>query len=155
MPGAGRCRPRTDKKEEWTQSASDACGSSNEKEESGGTCYQRRRGAIQKRVRALTAEVVTLKLSLRTLQESYEAREAKRRKRRGILARKKKRTIKKSEENANDMLITPEIGGKIVLSVFQKGKDHINHISAGIEECGIKPPINVDSMKWKEVVDLL
>ena len=68
---------------------------------------------------------------------------------------KKKRTITKSEENPNGMLITPEMGGKIVLSVLQKGKGHISHVSAEIEERGIEPPTDIDSMKWKEVVDLL
>ena len=68
---------------------------------------------------------------------------------------KKKRTIAKSEENPNDMLITPEMSGKIVLSVLQKGKGRISHISAEIEECGIQPPTNVDTMKWKEVAELL
>ena len=53
------------------------------------------------------------------------------------------------------MLITPEMGGKIVLSVSQKGKGHISHVSAEIEERGIEPPTDVDTMKWKEVVDLL
>ena len=47
------------------------------------------------------------------------------------------------------------MAGKVVLSVLQKGKGHISHVSAEIEECGIEPPTNVDIMKWKEVVDLL
>ena len=42
-------------------------------------------------MRALTAEVATLKLSLRTLQESHKARKANKRKRRGILARLRER----------------------------------------------------------------
>ena len=53
------------------------------------------------------------------------------------------------------MLITPEMGGKIVLSVLQKGKGYISHVSAEIEERGIEPSMDVDSMKWKEVIDLL
>ena len=68
---------------------------------------------------------------------------------------KKKRSITKSEDNPNGMLITPEVGGKIVLSVLQKGKGHISHVSAELEEHGIEPPTNAVSMKWKEVVDLL
>jgi hypothetical protein len=82
-----------DKEEELKQSASDACDNSDGEEESSGGAASRRRkrGATQKRVRALTAEVATLKLSLRTLQESHEAREAKRQKRRGILARLRER----------------------------------------------------------------
>ena len=44
----------------------------------------------------------------------------------------RKRTITKSEENPNGMLITPEMGGKIVLSVLQEGKGHISHVSAEI-----------------------
>ena len=68
---------------------------------------------------------------------------------------KKKRTITKSEENPNGMLMTPEMGDKIVLNVLQKGKGDISHVSAEIEECGIEPPTDVDSMRWKEVVDLL
>ena len=68
---------------------------------------------------------------------------------------KKKRTVTKSEDNPNGMLITPEMGGKIVLSVLQKGKGHINHVSAEIAERGVEPPMSIDKMKWKEVIDLL
>ena len=53
------------------------------------------------------------------------------------------------------MLITTGVGGKIVLVVLQKGKGHISHVSAEREERGIEPPTDIDSMKWKEVVDLL
>ena len=53
------------------------------------------------------------------------------------------------------MLITPETGGKIVLSVLQKGKGHMNQLRAEIEERGIEPPESIDDMKWKEVIDLL
>ena len=53
------------------------------------------------------------------------------------------------------MLITLEMGGENVLSVLQKDKGHISHISAQIEEHRIESPTDVDSMKWKEGVDLL
>ena len=68
---------------------------------------------------------------------------------------KKKRNITKSEENPNGMVITPEMGGKLVLSVLQKGKGHISHVRAEIAERGVEPPTSIDDMKWKEVVDLL
>ena len=51
---------------------------------------------------------------------------------------KKKRKVTKSEENPNGMLIMPEMGGKIVLSALQKGKGHMNHLRAEIEERGIQ-----------------
>ena len=68
---------------------------------------------------------------------------------------KKKRKVTKSEENPNGMLITPEMGGKIVLSVLQKGRGHMNQLQAEIKERGIEPPESIDDMKWKEVIDLL
>ena len=68
---------------------------------------------------------------------------------------KKKRSITKSEDNPNGMIITPEMGGKIVLSILHKGKGHINHVRAEIAERGIEPPTLIEDMKWKEVVDLL
>ena len=71
---------------------------------------------------------------------------------RGVI---KKRSITKSEDNPNGMLITPEMGGKIVFSVLQKGKGHINHVRAELAERGIEPPTSIEDMKWKEVVDLL
>ena len=86
------------------------------------------------------------KASASELQQECEMYE------RGI---KKKRKVTKSEENPNGMLITPEMGGKIVLSVLQKGKGHMNQLRAEIEERGIEPPESIDGMKWKEVIDLL
>ena len=68
---------------------------------------------------------------------------------------KKKRNVTKSEENPNGMTITPEMGGKIVLSVLQKGKGHADHVHAEIQQRGIEPPMPLKDMKWKEVVDLL
>ena len=53
------------------------------------------------------------------------------------------------------MLITPEMEGKIVLSILQKGKGHMNHVRAEIEERGIEPLESINDMKWKEVIDLL
>ena len=41
----------------------------------------------------------------------------------------KKRKVTKLEETPG-MLITPEMGGKIVLSVLQKDKDHMNQLRA-------------------------
>ena len=60
---------------------------------------------------------------------------------------KKKRNVTKSEENPNGMLITPEMGGNIVLSVFQKGKGHMNQLRAEIKEHRIEPPESIDGMK--------
>ena len=55
------------------------------------------------------------------------------------------------------MLITSEMRSKIVVSVFQKGKGHINHVSAELSERGVEPPMQLSKMKWKEVeaTDLL
>ena len=64
---------------------------------------------------------------------------------------KKKSAITKSEDNLNGMLITPEMGGKIVLSVLQKYKSHITHVSAEIAEHGLEQPTSIDNMKCKEV----
>ena len=47
------------------------------------------------------------------------------------------------------------MGSEIILSVLQRGKSHNSHVNAEIKECGIEPPTYVNSMKWKEVVDLL
>ena len=60
-----------------------------------------------------------------------------------------------SEDNPNGMLITPEMGGKIVVSVLQKGKGHIAHVSAELSERKVEPPMELSKMKWKEVTDLL
>ena len=68
---------------------------------------------------------------------------------------KKERNVTRSEENPNGMLITPEMGGKIVLSVLQKGKGHIDHVKAELEERGVEPPMPLGEMKWKEVIDQL
>lgn len=86
------------------------------------------------------------KTSASELQQECEMYE------RGI---KKKRKVTKSEENPNGMLITPEMGGKIVLSVLQKGKGHMDQLRAEIKERGIEAPESIDGMKWKEVIDLL
>ena len=68
---------------------------------------------------------------------------------------KKKRSVTMSECNPNGMLITPEMGGKIVLSIINKGKGHINQVRAEIAERGIEPPTSIEDMKWKEVINLL
>ena len=68
------------------------------------------------------------KASTSELQQECEMYE------RGI---KKKRKVTKSKENPNGMLITPEMGGKIVLSVLQKGKGHMPQLRAEIKERGI------------------
>ena len=67
---------------------------------------------------------------------------------------KRKRNVTKSEENPNGMLVTPEMGGTIVLSVLQKGKGHIALMRAKMDERGIEPPMPLEKMKWKEVTDL-
>ena len=58
-------------------------------------------------------EVATLELSLRTLQKSHEAREAKRRTRRGILARLRERD---AELMAAGRELAPWAGGKRVVA---------------------------------------
>ena len=45
---------------------------------------------------------------------------------------KKRRTVTKSENNVNGLLITSEMGDNIVLSLLQKSKSHISHISSDI-----------------------
>ena len=60
-----------------------------------------------------------------------------------------------SEDNPNGMLITTEMGGKIVVSVLLKKKDHIAHVSAELSERGVEPPMQLRKMKWKELTDLL
>ena len=57
------------------------------------------------------------KASASKLQQECEMYE------RGI---KNKWKVNKSEENPDGMLITSEMGGKIVLSVLQNGKGHRN-----------------------------
>ena len=47
------------------------------------------------------------------------------------------------------------MGGKIVLSVLQKGKGHINHVDGELADRGVKPPMPLKDMKWKEVINLL
>ena len=59
----------------------------------------------------------------------------------------KTRNVTKSEENPNGMCITPEMGGKIVLSVLQKGKGHINHVDVELVDRGVKPPVPLKDMK--------
>ena len=68
---------------------------------------------------------------------------------------KKKRQVTRSEENKNGMHITPEMGGKIVLSALQKGKGHITHVGAELADRGVEAPVQLKDMKWKEVIDLL
>ena len=67
---------------------------------------------------------------------------------------KRKRNVTKSEENPNGMLVTPELGGWIVLSVVQKGKGCIDHVRVEMDERGIEPPMPLKKMRWKEVNDL-
>ena len=65
VPGAGPFLPRTDKEEKLTQSASDACNNSDGEEDRGDGVSCQENGALctQKRVRALTTEVMTLEQS--------------------------------------------------------------------------------------------
>ena len=67
----------------------------------------------------------------------------------------KRRSVTKSECNPNGMHITPQMGGKIVLSVLQKGRGHISHVKSELDDRGVEPPMPIDKMKWKEVMDLL
>ena len=48
--------------------------------------------------------------------------------------------VTKLEDNPSGMLIhwRCEMGGKVVLSVLQKDKGHVSHVSAKIEECRIQ-----------------
>ena len=47
------------------------------------------------------------------------------------------------------------MGGKIVLSALQKGKGHIDHVRAELEERQVELPVPLEKMKWKEAVNLL
>ena len=67
----------------------------------------------------------------------------------------KKRTVTRSEDNPNGMLISPEMGGKIVVSILHKGKGHIEYVDAELSECRVEPPMEISKMKWNEVLDLL
>ena len=53
------------------------------------------------------------------------------------------------------MLVTPEMGGKIVLSAVQKGKGQIDHVHVEIDKRGIELRKPLEKMKWKEVTNLL
>ena len=68
---------------------------------------------------------------------------------------KKKRSATMSKCHPNGMLITPEMGGKIVLSILNKEKGDINRVRTEIAERGIEPPTLIEDMKWKEVTNLL
>ena len=68
---------------------------------------------------------------------------------------RKRRVVTTSEDNPNGMLITPEMGGKIVVSVLQKGKGHIAHVNAELSKREVEPPMELSKMKWKEVTALL
>ena len=45
------------------------------------------------------------------------------------------------------MLITPEMGGKIVLIALQKGKGHTDHVRAELEERRVELPMPLEEMK--------
>ena len=68
---------------------------------------------------------------------------------------KKKRSVTKSKEILDSVVITPEVGGNILSSVLLKSKDHADHIYAELQQCGIEPPMPIEDMMWKEVIDLL
>ena len=53
------------------------------------------------------------------------------------------------------MYITPEMGGRIVVSVLFKGEGHKEHVDAELSERGVEPPMEISKMKWNEVLDLL
>ena len=53
------------------------------------------------------------------------------------------------------MIVTPEMGGKMVLSVLQRGQGHDGAVSAEIQKRGIEAPMPIKDMKWTEVLDLL
>ena len=85
-------------------------------------------------------------MSADELQQQIEMSE------RGI---KKKRGVMKSEENPNGVVITPEMGGSILMSVLLKGKGHADHFHAELQQRRIETPMLIEDMKWKEVIDLL
>ena len=60
---------------------------------------------------------------------------------------KKKRKVTKLEENPNGMLVMPEMGGNIVLSVLQRGQGHGSPVSAEIQKRGIESPVPIKDMK--------
>ena len=53
------------------------------------------------------------------------------------------------------MVITPEMSGNILLSVLPKGKGHVDHVHAELQQCRIEPPMLIEDIKWKEVIDLI
>ena len=60
---------------------------------------------------------------------------------------KKRRNVTKSEQNPNIMLIPPETGEKIILSIFQKGKGHIDHVLKELDVQGVKLLMTLEDMK--------
>ena len=60
---------------------------------------------------------------------------------------KKEKYVVRSKENPNDTLITPEMERKIVLGALQKGKRHIDHVRAELEERGVELPMSLEEMK--------
>lgn len=44
----------------------------------------------------------------------------------------------------------PKMGGKIVISVLQKGKSHLDHVCTEIEKRGNKLPMSIKDTKWKD-----
>ena len=53
------------------------------------------------------------------------------------------------------MIFTPKMGGRIVISVLQKDKGHLDYVCAEIEKRGIKSPMLIKDIKQREVLDLL
>ena len=52
------------------------------------------------------------------------------------------------------MYITPMMGGKIVLSLLQKGKDDTNYVCAEIADNGLKPSMPLRDIKSKGMISL-
>ena len=96
-----------------------------------------------------TLEVATLELSLRTLQDSHKTREAKRRKRRGILARLREREAKLAAAGRE---LAPGAGGKraVVASAAADNPPIIYYVLGGRAGNMPIPPdgaLHVDEMR--------
>lgn len=69
----------------------------------------------------------------------------------------KKRKPTKAEENTNGMLVTAQMGGKIILSILHSTTtpNQVEHVDAEILERGIMLPMPLNKMNWKDKKELL
>ena len=45
------------------------------------------------------------------------------------------------------MVIPPDMGGKILVSILYRGKGHGEHVSAELSERGVEPPMETSKTK--------